>query len=60
MREVQGMSYEEMAEAMGVSKGTIMSRLFHARRKLQKALSECYLDVFDRAPNPEGDEEGES
>lgn len=60
MREVQGMSYEEMAEAMGVSKGTIMSRLFHARRKLQKALAECYVDVFDRAPNPDANEEGES
>ncbi|MGC4092424.1 MAG: sigma-70 family RNA polymerase sigma factor [Polyangiaceae bacterium] len=60
MREVQGMSYEEMAEAMGVSKGTIMSRLFHARRKLQKALAECYVEVFDRAPDPEGgSEEGE-
>jgi RNA polymerase sigma-70 factor (ECF subfamily) len=42
MREVDGMSYEEMAEAMGVSKGTIMSRLFHARQKLQRALSDCY------------------
>jgi len=39
MREIQGMSYEEMAEAMQVSKGTIMSRLFHARRKLELALS---------------------
>ncbi|HLV66790.1 MAG TPA: sigma-70 family RNA polymerase sigma factor [Polyangiaceae bacterium] len=38
MRELQGMSYEEMAQAMGVSKGTIMSRLFHARRKLERAL----------------------
>ncbi|PIE05866.1 MAG: RNA polymerase subunit sigma [Sorangium cellulosum] len=42
MREVEGMSYEEMAQAMGVSKGTIMSRLFHARQKLQKALKDCY------------------
>lgn len=42
MREVEGMSYEEMAEAMQVSKGTIMSRLFHARQKLQKALADCY------------------
>ncbi|HTM43334.1 MAG TPA: sigma-70 family RNA polymerase sigma factor [Polyangiaceae bacterium] len=38
MRELHGYSYEEMAEAMGVSKGTIMSRLFHARRKLQLVL----------------------
>lgn len=42
MREVEGMSYEEMGEAMQVSKGTIMSRLFHARQKLQRALADCY------------------
>ncbi|MEM9694175.1 MAG: sigma-70 family RNA polymerase sigma factor [Myxococcota bacterium] len=44
MREVDGMSYLEMAEAMGVSKGTIMSRLFHARQKLQRALADCYRE----------------
>ena len=42
MREVEGLSYEEMAQVMGVSKGTIMSRLFHARQKLQRALCDCY------------------
>ena len=40
MRELQGMSYEEMAQAMKCSKGTIMSRLFHARRNMQKLLRE--------------------
>ena len=44
MREVDGMSYEEMAQAAGVSKGTIMSRLFHARQKLQRALADCYAE----------------
>ena len=44
MREIEGLSYEEMAQAMGVSKGTIMSRLFHARQKLQKALVDCYQE----------------
>ncbi|MBN2196224.1 MAG: sigma-70 family RNA polymerase sigma factor [Polyangiaceae bacterium] len=44
MREVEGMSYEEMAQAMDVSKGTIMSRLFHARQKLQRALADCYAE----------------
>jgi RNA polymerase sigma-70 factor (ECF subfamily) len=44
MREVEGLSYEEMAKVMGVSKGTIMSRLFHARHKLQRALAECYAE----------------
>jgi len=44
MREVEGLSYEEMAEVMGVSKGTIMSRLFHARQKLQRALADVYAE----------------
>ncbi len=55
MREVEGMSYEEMAQAMNVSKGTIMSRLFHARQKLQRALADCYLEESGGAPK-KGDE----
>jgi RNA polymerase sigma-70 factor (ECF subfamily) len=43
MREIEGMSYAEMAKTMNVSKGTIMSRLHHARQKLQRSLSE-YLE----------------
>jgi len=39
LREIEGMSYEEMAEALEVPKGTIMSRLFHARKKMQVALA---------------------
>jgi RNA polymerase sigma-70 factor (ECF subfamily) len=50
MRELEGMSYEEMAEAMGVSKGTIMSRLFHARKKLQRVLVECYSEETNLVP----------
>jgi RNA polymerase sigma-70 factor (ECF subfamily) len=50
MREIEGLSYDEMAEAMGVSKGTIMSRLFHARQKLQKALADCYEEQLGRKP----------
>ncbi len=56
MREVEGMSYEEMAQAMGVSKGTIMSRLFHARQKLQRALADCYAEEGGVA-GPAGREE---
>ena len=48
MRELEGLSYEEMAQTMGCSKGTIMSRLFHARRNMQKRL----LDLVDH-PSPE-------
>ena len=39
LREVEGMSYEEMAEALEIPKGTVMSRLFHARKKMQAALA---------------------
>jgi RNA polymerase sigma-70 factor (ECF subfamily) len=38
MREIDGLSYQEMAELAECSIGTIMSRLFHARKKMQKLL----------------------
>ncbi len=38
LREYQGLSYEAMAEVMQCSMGTVMSRLHHARKKMQKAL----------------------
>jgi RNA polymerase sigma-70 factor (ECF subfamily) len=34
LREVEGLSYEEIAESMGISKGTVMSRLHYARKKM--------------------------
>jgi RNA polymerase sigma-70 factor (ECF subfamily) len=43
LREIDGLSYEEMAEVLNVPKGTIMSRLFHARKKMQAALAD-YVD----------------
>lgn len=46
MRELEGLSYEEMAQAMDCSKGTIMSRLFHARKNMQKRL----LDLLEHVP----------
>jgi RNA polymerase sigma-70 factor (ECF subfamily) len=38
LREVEGLSYEELAARLGIHKGTVMSRLFHARKKMQAAL----------------------
>jgi len=38
LREYEGLSYEEMAQVMGCSLGTVMSRLHHARKNLQHAL----------------------
>jgi RNA polymerase sigma-70 factor (ECF subfamily) len=41
LREVEGLSYQEMADVVGCSIGTIMSRLFHARKKMQALLIEA-------------------
>lgn len=38
LREVEGMTYEQIAERTGVPKGTVMSRLHHARHGLQEIL----------------------
>jgi RNA polymerase sigma-70 factor, ECF subfamily len=40
LREVQGLSYQEIATAMSCSLGTVMSRLFHARKRMQLLLRE--------------------
>ncbi len=39
LHEFEGMEYREIAEAMGCSIGTVMSRLFYARRRLASLLS---------------------
>jgi RNA polymerase sigma-70 factor (ECF subfamily) len=38
LRAVEEMSYAEIAETLGLSPGTVMSRLFRAREKLARAL----------------------
>ena len=38
LREVEGLSYDEIARALKIHKGTVMSRLHHARRNLQRVL----------------------
>ena len=42
MREIEGMEYQEIADALGCSIGTVMSRLFYARKKLQTLLRDVY------------------
>ncbi|HTO95611.1 MAG TPA: sigma factor-like helix-turn-helix DNA-binding protein, partial [Myxococcales bacterium] len=56
LREVEGLSYEELSKVLGIRKGTVMSRLFHARLKMQKQLRE-YLG--EDAPEKSDPEEGE-
>jgi RNA polymerase sigma-70 factor (ECF subfamily) len=42
LKDVQGLSYKEIAEAMSSTLGTVMSRLFYARQKLQALLKDEY------------------
>src|SRR5437879_5564102 len=56
LREVEGLSYEELSKALGIRKGTVMSRLFHARLKMQRKLRE-YLGP-DAPEVADADEEG--
>lgn len=42
LKDVQGLSYKEIAEVMGSTLGTVMSRLFYARQKLQTLLKDEY------------------
>ena len=39
LREVQGLSYDEIAAALEIKKGTVMSRLFHARKAMQAQMN---------------------
>ena len=42
LRDVQGLSYEEIAEITNVSVGTVKSRINRGRAKLQKLLKDIY------------------
>lgn len=56
LREVEGMSYEDLARTLDIPKGTVMSRLYHARAKMQKLLADYVGE--DPGAFGLGDEEG--
>jgi DNA-directed RNA polymerase specialized sigma24 family protein len=40
MFDIQGMPHADIAEVLGISEGTVRSRLFYAHRQLQSYLEE--------------------
>lgn len=57
LREIDGLSYEEIASVTGLSLGTVMSRLHYARKKLQKVLAEFAPSEGTPSARSEGDQE---
>jgi RNA polymerase sigma-70 factor (ECF subfamily) len=57
LRELEGLSYEELAKVLGIRKGTVMSRLFHARLKMQNKLREYLGEEAGKRSEP-GEGEG--
>jgi RNA polymerase sigma-70 factor, ECF subfamily len=45
LKELEGLQYHEIAEALNVSIGTVMSRLFYARKQLQSLLRPVYSQM---------------
>jgi RNA polymerase sigma-70 factor (ECF subfamily) len=51
LREVDGLSYAEIAQAQGIPRGTVMSRLHYARRRVQQAMRAAGI----RSPDEEAE-----
>jgi RNA polymerase sigma-70 factor (ECF subfamily) len=45
MKEMEDLQYNEIAEVLDCSIGTVMSRLFYARKKLQTFLKDVYENL---------------
>jgi RNA polymerase sigma-70 factor (ECF subfamily) len=55
--EIQGLSYQEAAETLGIPVGTVRSRLARGRSLLQKSLWHQAIDMGLRAPHHRASEE---
>jgi RNA polymerase sigma-70 factor (ECF subfamily) len=53
LRELEGLSYQELADVLGIPMGSVMSGLSRARRAFRRVL-EARLKQTDRQPDPVG------
>jgi RNA polymerase sigma-70 factor (ECF subfamily) len=52
LKEIEDLQYQEIAEVLNVSVGTVMSRLFYGRKELQSILRPIFNQVYDQRPPP--------
>jgi RNA polymerase sigma-70 factor (ECF subfamily) len=50
LKELEDMQYREIAGVLQVSIGTVMSRLYNARKKLQSILRPFYNEIYHTRP----------
>jgi RNA polymerase sigma-70 factor, ECF subfamily len=53
LKVMEDMQYQEIAKTLNVSVGTVMSRLFYGRKKLQSILKPLYNQIYEsQRPRP--------
>jgi RNA polymerase sigma-70 factor (ECF subfamily) len=60
LKHIEGYSYDELAETLGIGAGTVASRLYRARGRLKQALEKLdpsLIAVDDESPKTAGDKE---
>jgi RNA polymerase sigma-70 factor (ECF subfamily) len=50
LKELEDRQYREIAEVLNLSLGTVMSRLFYGRKKLQCMLRPIYNQIYQTRP----------